>query len=97
MDTFMLARRAMFRTGTRLPQTATADAPKQPAPDPVVMRFATLGGAAVAVTCSGGEYYVRCQGCDWRDFRNPIGDPKRARNYANDHAGECRSMPKPTA
>lgn len=97
MDAYLFARRAIFRTGVSLPKTKPV-ASEQPAPDPnVLMRFATLGGAVVTVTFDGGRYYTRCQGCDWRDFRNPIDSPERARDYANQHAGECRSIPKPTA
>ncbi|MCO6011470.1 hypothetical protein NE236_41625 [Actinoallomurus purpureus] len=48
MDAFMLARRAMFRTGTRLPQTTTVEQePTQPDGDPPLMRFLTVGGAVV--------------------------------------------------
>lgn len=80
---------------------ARKSAAATPEPSPVasepapLMRFLTLGGAVVTVTGSGGEYYARCLGCGWRDFRNPIDTPERARGYANGHAGGCRSMPRP--
>jgi hypothetical protein len=96
MDAFLLARRAMFRTGVSLPKTAPA-AGEMPAPDPVLMRFATLGGAVVTVTRENGQsspYLACCHGCDWTT--RDVG-PSSSRDNANRHAGECRSMPKPTA
>jgi hypothetical protein len=46
MDTFMRARSAMFRTGTRLPATSKPQ-PEKADTDHVLMRFLTVGGATV--------------------------------------------------
>jgi hypothetical protein len=70
-------------------------------PGPAVMRFSTLCGAVVAVTRDtvrpGGTaafYTWRCLGCDAEgvQLHKPI-----ARTEANQHAGQCRAIPKDSA
>lgn len=69
------------------------------------MRFLTQGGAAVELRMAfdehgldGRQWY--CLGCDTVGGRGPDHLPyhyfqaDRARKEANDHAIECRSMPK---
>lgn len=57
----------------------------------VKMRFATQGGAEVHVTDSN---VVTCLGCDHTKTSSHV---VYARTEANDHAADCRSMPKPEA
>lgn len=72
------------RESTPMPETTElAETP--------VMRFATQGGAEVHVTRRG---LVRCLGCDHTHNWSSV---VYARTDANDHASECRSMPKPEA
>ena len=63
------------------------------------MRFLTLGGAEVVVMPCPSESYPftwTCLGCDADGgrFLRWLSD---ARDTANEHAGECRAMPKPEA
>jgi hypothetical protein len=64
-------------------------------PDPVLMRFLTHGGAIVTVTRESGTfpYWARCRGCGWNDDRS---SEQSARDIANSHSDECRSMPRRT-
>ena len=92
--------------------TATATATETPTPvDNVLMRFLTQGGAQVHITHAGtftqksfsgavwGEQDHRwtCLGCGQGSGRHDHYSPSEIRNAANDHATECRSMPKPEA
>lgn len=61
-------------------------------PDPVLMRFLTHGGATVIVTSSAERYYATCRGCGWTNYGDIT--ERCARDNANTHADECRSMPK---
>lgn len=59
-----------------------------------MMRFATLGGATVTVerdsAYPGPRYRWACAGCR----KNNSGQLEhQARNDANNHAGQCRSLP----
>lgn len=65
-----------------------------PAAEKVLMRFATQGGAEVHVI-DRHNYPVRCLGCDSK--RDSTSSVVYARDFANDHATECRSMPKSEA
>jgi hypothetical protein len=61
----------------------------------VIMRFATLGGAEVVVEPVSSRWSThgwKCRGCD-RDRSSS--DLHYTRETANEHAGNCRSMPKP--
>lgn len=63
--------------------------------DQAVMRFLTLGGAEVVVVPVQETYYSHaweCLGCDRDDQCLKL---YIARDAANEHAGECRAMPKP--
>lgn len=60
-----------------------------------VMRFATQGGAEVHVLDGSHSYPVRCLGCDYT--HNNWSSIVYARSDANEHATDCRSMPKPEA
>jgi len=81
------------------PMTETT-APAEASSD-VLMRFATQGGATVIVTGSGRyaaeDHYWKCLGCN--DGSRPAGGRYDwwARDAANEHATNCRSMPKPGA
>jgi hypothetical protein len=59
-----------------------------------MMRFATLGGATVTVerdtACSAERYRWACAGCRKKDSGQV---EQHARNDANNHAGQCRSLP----
>lgn len=74
------------REDSTMPETAPAES--------VLMRFATQGGAEVHVI-DKYNYPVRCLGCDYK--RDSVSSIVYARDFANDHATECRSMPKPEA
>lgn len=76
-------------------ETPVAPSPAQP-DSTVVMRFATLGGAAVVVsdeTSRGGHWWT-CEGC--LDSRYPAlpSDRGTIRDDANQHASTCRAMPQ---
>jgi len=72
------------REDTTMPETCnTAEV--------TVMRFATQGGAEVHVSARG---LVRCLGCD---YTHNWSSTVYARTDANEHATDCRSMPKPEA
>lgn len=75
------------RKETPMPETTTT-AQKT---DRVAMRFLTHGGAEVHVTAKG---LVTCLGCD---YTHNWSSTVYARGDANEHAADCRSMPKPTA
>lgn len=74
-----------------------ADEPQLPAN--TISRFQTLCGATVVVTRNPEARPVadkwRCLGCGAEDDygRHPL----VTRDHANEHAGQCRSMPRPTA
>jgi hypothetical protein len=86
-----------------MPDTTT----DKPASD-VVMQFLTRGGATVQVTKehrttfwdkanpTGTEarYPIHCLGCDYGD--DNWSSVVYARSDANQHATDCRAMPKPT-
>ncbi|MER6249358.1 hypothetical protein [Streptomyces griseorubiginosus] len=76
---------------TRRQDTPTPDTTgqSQQGASSAVMRFLTHGGAEVHVD-SGG--LVTCLGCDYtHDWSSII----YGRGDANEHATDCRSMPKP--
>lgn len=88
------------REDTPMPETETT------AP---LMRFLTQGGAQVHVTRIG-TYTVRgasghcwgehedhwtCHGCDQGIGSHKRFTPRDIRDQANEHANDCRAMPKP--
>ena len=98
---------------TRRQDTPTPDITDQPQQDAssTVMRFLTQGGAQVHITHAGtftqtsfsgavwGEKDHRwtCLGCGKGSGRHDRYSPDEIRDAANEHATECRSMPKPAS
>jgi hypothetical protein len=90
------------------PTPETTEQPQQDASS-VVMRFLTQGGAQVHVTHVGtftrnlfsgavwGEKDHRwtCLGCGNGSGQHDYYPPNEIRDAANEHATNCRSMPKP--
>jgi hypothetical protein len=75
----------------RSKQTPTPDTtPTNQDTERVAMRFLTHGGAEVHV---GHRGLVTCLGCDYTHNWTSI---IYGRTDANEHAADCRSMPKPT-
>ena len=72
-----------------------APGPVQPGADSPLMRFLTLGGAAVELhryASRNARYRWECLGCGKADAPYEI---SHARDGANEHASICRAMPKP--
>jgi hypothetical protein len=68
---------------------------------PIVMRFQTLGGATVIVTketprrdAPDLDHRWVCEGCPSGTYETDRLTESRARDLANEHAGQCRAMPR---
>lgn len=88
-----------FLTRRKDPTMTATTAQTEKTTDDVVMRFLTQGGATVELRKGSKPgrlvYPYLCLGCDY-EFDN-YDSIVHARTEANEHAANCRAMPKPTA
>lgn len=99
LPTFLTRR----REGTTMTDATITEATETPTTvaGNILMRFLTQGGATVVVTGSGKyaakDCHWKCLGCGNENNKKFPAYDWSARNEANEHATDCRSMPKPEA
>lgn len=61
---------------------------------PVVGKFLTLGGAHVILRSTAEGFAWECEGCTEKSTKLPVKYIDGPRRDANEHAGQCRSIPQ---